>query len=179
MRNSGKNALNNPIIDTVELSRILFPQSPSYKLSQLAEFLDIYHDDPHRALSDAYVTAKILLKLKEKLFSLPYETLDTLLKLENMFKSDLTSLLSNRLKELAFSTEEDANVEVFQGLAFKKTESIAQPSSTDIQSFGDFLDVIYEENGTLQQNMNHYEKEWDKGKCLKPSLILFKEKNMP
>ncbi|KKE79362.1 ATP-dependent helicase DinG [Bacilli bacterium] len=158
LRNSGKNALNNPIIDTVELSRILFPQSPSYKLSQLAEFLDIYHDDPHRALSDAYVTAKILLKLKEKLFSLPYETLDTLLKLENMFKSDLTSLLSNRLKELAFSTEEDANVEVFQGLAFKKTESIAQPSSTDIQSFGDFLDVIYEENGTLQQNMNHYEK---------------------
>src|SRR5699024_5645686 len=28
--------LQNPILDTVELSRILYPKSPSYKLSQLA-----------------------------------------------------------------------------------------------------------------------------------------------
>ncbi|WP_068672023.1 ATP-dependent DNA helicase DinG [Oceanobacillus sp. Castelsardo] len=158
LKNSGNCVLTNPIIDTVELSRILFPQSPSYKLSQLAEFLDIHHDDPHRALSDAYVTAKILLRLKEKLFSLPYETLDTLFKLETMFKSDLGMLLSSRLKELEFSLEESSSVEVFQGLAFKKTESIPRISSFDIQSFGDFLDDIYEEKGSLQQHMKNYEK---------------------
>src|SRR5690606_10254955 len=51
--------LTNPVIDTVELSRILYPQAPGYQLGQLAEYFNIKHEDPHRALSDAYVTAKL------------------------------------------------------------------------------------------------------------------------
>src|SRR5690625_2065280 len=78
------NILTNPVLDTVELARILFPHAPGFKLAQLADFFQIEHKDPHRALSDAYVTAELFLILKEKLLSLPYETMTHLLKLEKI-----------------------------------------------------------------------------------------------
>lgn len=107
---NNKKPLKNPVIDTVELARILFPQAPSYKLSQLAEYTDIQHIDPHRALSDAYVTASLFLSLKQKLDSLPYETIGHLLQLEKKLKSDLYELLFARSEELAFSTDEQSEV---------------------------------------------------------------------
>ena len=48
-------------IDTVELAKILFPSSQSFKLNELAEMLDLSHDNPHQADSDALVTAELLL----------------------------------------------------------------------------------------------------------------------
>ncbi|MBP1969584.1 ATP-dependent DNA helicase DinG [Virgibacillus natechei] len=150
--------LTNPVLDTVELARILYPKSPSFKLEQLTEYLDIYHDDPHRALSDAYVTAKLFIKLKEKLESLPYETIDHLLTLETMFKSDLRELLVERHRQLAFSTDENDEIVSYRGLAFKKTENNTVSDDVQISSYGDYLDDIYEMNGSMQQYMEKYEK---------------------
>ncbi|RKQ37640.1 ATP-dependent DNA helicase DinG [Oceanobacillus halophilus] len=158
LEKNGRQPLNNPIIDTVELARILFPKAPSYKLSQLAEYLHINHDEPHRALSDAIVTAKLFLRLKEKLESLPYETIQALLNLEEKFKSDLYALLLRRQEDLAFSTNENELIESFQGLAFRKTELSNGQTVTMEQSFGDYLDGIYEENGTLHEYKVNYEK---------------------
>lgn len=158
LSNNGMHPLLNPVLDTVELARILYPKAPSYKLGQLAEYLDIQHDDPHRALSDAYVTAKVFLNLKEKLIGLPIETIDHLLKLEKMLKSDVYQLLADRQKELAFSTVENEGIESYRGLAFKHiedTKTIHDPLNV---SFGDYLDAIYEADGTMQQHMNNYEK---------------------
>src|SRR5699024_11640769 len=103
LANNGLQQLTNPVLDTVELARILYPKAPSYKLGQLAEYLGIHHDDPHRALSDAYVTAKLFLKLKEKINKLHYETITHLIRLEKMLKSDLYPILEQRKQELAFS----------------------------------------------------------------------------
>src|SRR5690625_2680161 len=94
------NILTNPVLDTVELARILFPQAPGFKLAQLADFFQIEHKDPHRALSDAYVTAELFLILKEKLLSLPYETMTHLLKLEKIFHSDFYSLLLKQQRQI-------------------------------------------------------------------------------
>lgn len=155
---NNKKPLKNPVIDTVELARILFPQAPSYKLSQLAEYTDIQHIDPHRALSDAYVTASLFLSLKQKLDSLPYETIGHLLQLEKKLKSDLYELLFARSEELAFSTDEQSEVISYKGLAFKKSNEI-QVEKVHVQSsFGDYLDSIYEMNGSMDNLMDHYEK---------------------
>src|SRR5690625_6792590 len=86
--------LSPPVIDTVELARILYPQAPGYQLGQLAEYLKIIHRDPHRALSDAYVTAELFLNLKEKLSSLRYETIIHILNLEKYIQYDIYNLLS-------------------------------------------------------------------------------------
>src|SRR5699024_11096389 len=59
--------LHNPVLDTVELARILYPQAPGFKLGQLADYLGIAHDAPHRAITDAHMTAKLLLTLLRKL----------------------------------------------------------------------------------------------------------------
>lgn len=158
LKNSGRPILRNPVIDTVELSRILFPKAPGYKLSQLAEYLDIQHDDPHRALSDAYVTAKLFLKLKEKLRNLPYETLAHLLKLENMFKSNLYKLLYNFQEQASFEDNKEAGFVTYNGLTFKMEEEIIQEDVELDCSFGDYLDNIYEENGTLEAHLTKYEK---------------------
>lgn len=62
--------LNNPILDTLELSRAVFPQMKSHKLNILAKFLGVNLENHHRALDDARATSEVLLKildiLKEK-----------------------------------------------------------------------------------------------------------------
>ncbi|WP_099158853.1 ATP-dependent DNA helicase DinG [Virgibacillus ndiopensis] len=150
--------LNNPVIDTVELARILYPQAPSFKLGQLAEYIGIKHSDPHRALSDAYVTAELFINLMEKLETLPYETIDHLLKLEKTLKSDLYQLLTERQEALAFSTEEQATITSYKGLAFNQQDDRNGAKVTVKTAFGSYLDSIYEANGTMAQLMKNYEK---------------------
>lgn len=48
LANSNRIKLTNPVLDTVELARILFPSAPSFKLNQLTEYLQIQHDQPDR-----------------------------------------------------------------------------------------------------------------------------------
>ncbi|WP_430785594.1 ATP-dependent DNA helicase DinG [Virgibacillus flavescens] len=155
---NNKTALKNPVIDTVELARVLYPKASSYKLSQLAEYTSIDHSDPHRALSDAYVTATLFLNLKQKLASLPYETINHLLRLEKKLKSDLYELLFARSESLAFSTEESSEITIYKGLAFKKVaEQISEKPDVET-SFGEYLDAIYEADGSMSSLMRNYEK---------------------
>lgn len=74
----GYEALTNKAIDTVELAKIAFPTLPSYKLSDLTAQLKIKHLNPHKADSDAYGTAILLLKIITRLEQLPQATLNTL-----------------------------------------------------------------------------------------------------
>lgn len=57
-------------MDTVTLSRFLFPELKRYKLNVIAKHLGISLENHHRAVDDAKATADILLKsfemLKEK-----------------------------------------------------------------------------------------------------------------
>lgn len=75
---AGLEPLTGKALDTVELAQITFPTYPSYKLRDLTSRLNIKHLNPHRADSDALVTAKLLLKIIKKLEALPQATLNTL-----------------------------------------------------------------------------------------------------
>lgn len=75
---AGLAPLTGKAVDTVELAQILFPTYPSYKLRDLTAHLKIKHLNPHRADSDALVTAKLLLKIIAKIETLPQVTLSTL-----------------------------------------------------------------------------------------------------
>lgn len=78
LTNAGLAPLTGKAVDTVELAQILFPTYPSYKLRDLTAHLKIKHLNPHRADSDALVTAKLLLKIIAKIETLPQVTLNTL-----------------------------------------------------------------------------------------------------
>ncbi|RVU77559.1 helicase C-terminal domain-containing protein [Lactobacillus xujianguonis] len=98
----GYEALTNRAIDTVELAKIAFPTLPSYKLSDLTSQLAIKHLNPHKADSDAYGTAILLLKIFERLEQLPQATLNTLSSLAQGLVRDTSwviTTIANNLRQ--------------------------------------------------------------------------------
>lgn len=71
--------LRTPRVDTVELAQVFFPSFEKYSLPNLAEVLDLDLQDAHTAIADAYATAQLFLKIREKMASLPKITLETIL----------------------------------------------------------------------------------------------------
>jgi Rad3-related DNA helicase/DNA polymerase III epsilon subunit-like protein len=60
-------------LDTAELARTVLPSAPSHSLGELSRSLDLLHDRPHRALSDATATWLLLERLIETAQALPLE----------------------------------------------------------------------------------------------------------
>jgi DNA polymerase-3 subunit alpha (Gram-positive type) len=60
-------SLKNPVIDTLNLSKLLFPKLNKFKLDVVAKHLDIKLDNHHRAVDDAEATAQIFLRFVEML----------------------------------------------------------------------------------------------------------------
>ena len=63
----GIDKINNPSLCTLKLARKLYPQLKSKSLGSVVRNLGIIHKNAHRALGDATVTAKILLKMIKEL----------------------------------------------------------------------------------------------------------------
>ncbi|WP_422486803.1 PolC-type DNA polymerase III [Gudongella sp. DL1XJH-153] len=59
--------LQNPVMDTLELSRAMFPAMKSHKLNLVAKQLKVELKNHHRAVDDAVATANILLRILELL----------------------------------------------------------------------------------------------------------------
>jgi len=54
--------INNSVLDTVELSKVLFPELSRYKLDTVAKHLGVSLENHHRAVDDAFCTAEIFVK---------------------------------------------------------------------------------------------------------------------
>ncbi|CAM3886711.1 ATP-dependent DNA helicase DinG [Mesobacillus zeae] len=110
-----------PVIDTVEMARILFPSADSYKLSDLAVREGLAHDRPHQADSDAEVTAELLLILLERIRAFPIVTIKSLSKLSSGLKSDLYMLFEDAITLKERSIEEiPEHIDIFRGIAMRK-----------------------------------------------------------
>ena len=113
-----------PVLDTVEMARILFPTADGYKLGDLAEMANLEHDRPHQADSDAEVTALLLILMLDRFFQIPRKTLAQLGKLSGGLKSDLDQLLESFLQEKEKTIEElPASFEAVYDLILKKLPS--------------------------------------------------------
>lgn len=122
-RKAGYEPFVGPIIDTVEMARIMYPTADGYQLNELAQQMGLHHDRPHQADSDAYVTAELFLLMIKKLAILPKKTLHTLAKLSLGLKSDLDLLIDQIVIEKQATVEEiPAHLELFNGIALKKDE---------------------------------------------------------
>lgn len=121
LQNAGFEGFYGHIIDTVELSRILFPTADGYKLSDLAAREGISHDRPHQADSDAYVTAELLLIMLSRLNEFPHTTVKSLCKLSAGLKSDLYMLFDEALQRKERELEElPQDLEIMRGIALKR-----------------------------------------------------------
>jgi ATP-dependent DNA helicase DinG len=126
---AGYNGFYGPILDTVEMSRVLMPTADSFQLSELAIREGLNHERPHQADSDAYVTAELLLRLLKRFEQLPLNTVKQLHKLSSGLKSDLDLLIDNIIikKESTIETIPDF-LEIHHGIALKKKVNQAESS---------------------------------------------------
>ncbi len=75
---------DNDSLDTYELATILLPTAGRHSLSALTSLLDIHPPTgkkPHRALTDALLTARLFGSLLQKAEALPLETLEEIVRL--------------------------------------------------------------------------------------------------
>ncbi|HFH9945789.1 TPA: bifunctional DnaQ family exonuclease/ATP-dependent helicase [Streptococcus suis] len=117
--------LLTPRVDTVELAQLFFPTFDKYSLGNLAEHLDLGLDQAHTAISDALATARLLIKIQEKIKSLPRTVVDKILDLADnlLFESRLV------IDELVPCLEEtiSTSLESVHGLVLRKPVK-AQPA---------------------------------------------------
>lgn len=116
-------------VDTVELSKIVFPSLPSYRLQDIAEALTIPLPAAHRADDDAAATSELLARCIEKLHTLPVETLALLHRKSFKLKSDLAGLFYAVLKEIR-DKKTTGDYDLFRGIPYKKYAA-AKPMSTE------------------------------------------------
>ncbi|OLP65017.1 hypothetical protein BACPU_19730 [Bacillus pumilus] len=148
----GKNELDVLAIDTVEISRILYPKLEGYKLTELSEELMLPHDHPHRADSDAEVTAMLFLTLLSKLKNTPSNVLKQFRRLSQFLLSDIGLLMKQF--ETVPSKDEASLVEVGSFAIKNMTDSSAETTYT-IEADDDRL--FEEVKDKLPQTVEGYE----------------------
>lgn len=111
--------LQQPRVDTVELSQVFFPSLEKYSLSQLAENLGVKLEQAHTAIADAQATAEIFLLLQEKIRQLPKPTLALLKAFAHHLLYESHLIIDD---VLATKTREDEveDVHFLEGIALKK-----------------------------------------------------------
>ncbi|QOY35817.1 ATP-dependent DNA helicase DinG [Anaerobacillus isosaccharinicus] len=140
----GYNSFSGPIIDTVELARLLLPSEEGFKLNHLATKLNLDHDRPHQADSDAQVTAEILMILLKKLINLPLLTLQRLKPIASGLDSALDDIIQTAITEkLTKVAHHDENLDEFRQLVLRKPAKILKENSpSTVSDFkGDLLEV--------------------------------------
>ncbi|MBE1554138.1 ATP-dependent DNA helicase DinG [Sporosarcina limicola] len=108
-------------IDTVELAKIIYPSSPSYRLQDITEELGIPHASAHRADDDAEATAHLFLACREKMNTLPEDTLNLLHRRSFRLKTDLSTLFYEALKK-ARTRSQGQEFEYFRGIPYRQVQ---------------------------------------------------------
>ena len=110
--------LLSPRVDTVELSQLFFPTFDKYSLGNLAEYLDLGLEQAHTAISDALATARLLIKIQEKIKSLPTFMVENLLLLADQLLFESRLVIDEMVPYLSDNLSE--SFEVVHGLLLKR-----------------------------------------------------------
>ncbi|WP_438433562.1 ATP-dependent DNA helicase DinG [Gorillibacterium sp. sgz500922] len=85
LEDSGYFKFNGMVLDTMDLARICFPTLPSLALGNICTSLEIPHERPHRADSDAEATALLWLKCLSRFQDFPLLTVQ---RIASVFRDD-------------------------------------------------------------------------------------------
>lgn len=114
--------LLTPRVDTVELSQLFFPTFEKYSLGNLAEHLELGLDQAHTAISDAMATARLLIKIQEKIKSLPRSIVEKILDLADNLLFESRLVIDEMVPILSENLSYD--LESIHDLVLKKPEEI-------------------------------------------------------
>jgi ATP-dependent DNA helicase DinG len=102
-------------MDTVELSRLLFPTSFSYKLQDITQERGIQLTNAHRADDDAYATAELFIECMKEIEKLPIQTLELIHKRSFQLKFDISSLFFEALQKKRKMLKSE-NLDFYKGI---------------------------------------------------------------
>jgi len=108
-------------MDTVELSRLLFPTSFSYKLQDIALERGILLANAHRADDDAYATAELFIDCMNEIEKLPIQTLEHIHKRSFQLKYDVASLFFEALQKKRKAAKAE-NLDFYKGIALRRKQ---------------------------------------------------------
>lgn len=128
-------------IDTVELSKIVFPSLPSYRLQDISDALQIPLPAAHRADDDAEATTELLRQCIVKLHTLPVETVEYLHRRSFKLKSDLAALFYTVLKNIRHKRPVQ-NYAKFRGIPYKINETEKTNSTEEVHYPTDEADKV-------------------------------------
>ena len=114
--------LRTPRVDTVELAQVFYPTFEKYTLPDLSELLELELSDAHTAISDALATAQLFFKLKEKIVSLPKETLEQILDLSDNFLFETRMVVDEVFEKSRLFAHEKH--QLVGGLVLQKASSV-------------------------------------------------------
>jgi ATP-dependent DNA helicase DinG len=118
-------------MDTVELSRILFPTSYSYKLQDLATEQGIILEQAHRADDDAYATAELLIHCMKEIEKLPVPTIEKIHKRAFLLKTDVASLFFEVLQKKRKQASPE-NYDLYKGIALQPKEKFVSKEQSEM-----------------------------------------------
>ncbi|KAA6482508.1 ATP-dependent DNA helicase DinG [Bacillus swezeyi] len=172
LKRAGFGELECDVLDTVELARIVFPRFDGYKLTELSEELKLEHENPHRADSDAEVTAFIFLHMIDRLKQLPLPVLKAIRRLSWHLISDAQELLDSLIIEKDSRTDLEAGYIKVGSFAIKAPESIHEESEEEGSSAKKDT-FIWEEAGGLASLQKHFENREGQTKMMKEVWTAF------
>ncbi|WKA53340.1 ATP-dependent DNA helicase DinG [Planococcus shixiaomingii] len=123
LKRSGMPKWHGLSMDTVELTRLMYPTAFSYKLQDITAELGIPLTSAHRADDDAVATAHLFLQAKEDMEKLPYDTLAFLHKRSFQLKSDLSRLVFELMQKKRNAQPD--SFERFNGIPLKIRNKVA------------------------------------------------------
>ncbi|MEG1486699.1 helicase C-terminal domain-containing protein [Lactococcus sp.] len=142
-------------VDTVDLARVFYPTFEKYGLEALSEKLDLAHDHPHAAVSDAYATAELLIRIEEKIQKLPRSVLEELLRHSDNLLFESKSFLQEQLDKTKIRP---AAFKVVHNIATRKFKSSVSKKSplTDLSAnFSENISRLGLSSRSKQEKLAH------------------------
>ncbi|MDF2924422.1 MAG: dinG [Paenibacillaceae bacterium] len=151
---SGYKPFTGRVLDTLDFLRILFPALGSLQLSMVTQSLDVPHDRPHQADSDAEATALVWIKILQQFDDVDLLTIQRLSYLFEIETTDFSWFLQEvrALKEQSVETDPDQDRYVRQ-FSLKAKEWGDEPPVREGKRH-DWADKPFSElHSALQANM--------------------------
>ncbi|MHC4870745.1 MAG: helicase C-terminal domain-containing protein [Planctomycetota bacterium] len=163
LRQASSNLFSHVMLDTVGLSRIVFPMLNSHSLAYLAEVFELERSEGHRALSDCITTLDLWKRLVKELQDFPLSLVDEINQLLSVHKTHPFTALFKKLKDSSFAENFGKDKESLSSLFFNFRDIIEKKKNVrELDEEHGHLDVkkveeIFMPEGCIAEEIPAYE----------------------
>lgn len=156
--------LPNDTLDTVKLAKMIMPNPRSLRLNSLTKEIGLEHTQAHRALEDAQATANLLLWLRQRVLTWPWQVIYSLQPLleyaHGSYKRFFAEVVRYKTANYSFDTQisphsqrQSDNINLFGSYYGIPTKQIDSKAQLDTQEIAGLLSV----DGAMGKTIANYQ----------------------